>query len=191
MKTEAPGSHLTAEEVAASLDRALDTAQQARLDAHLADCPDCRREVTEVRRLLRRPAWQRWSVMGPIGVAAAAVLALVIVPSGPEDGEPARLRSGDEAVPRFAVVAPLGDQPLPPDSLRFTWRSAGPNATYRLTVTEPDGDVVVRRETRDTTVVVIRSEGIVHGSQYFWYVDALLVDGASATTGVHQVSTVP
>src|SRR4051812_11821590 len=69
--------HLSVEEVSAYLDGALLDADRERIQAHLADCPECREEVVELSRLIRtsrtRPML-RW--MATVGVAAS--LALIV-----------------------------------------------------------------------------------------------------------------
>ena len=42
-----PDHHLSPEEMAAYLDGRIAPADRARLQTHLAHCPDCRREVVE------------------------------------------------------------------------------------------------------------------------------------------------
>lgn len=75
--------------------------------------------------------------------------------------------------------------------LRFVWRSAGPAATYRLTLTDPSGAPVWTSSAPDTAVVLAETVKLEGGRAYFWYVDALLPDGRSATTGVQQFRTSP
>ena len=72
----------------------------------------------------------------------------------------------------------------------FTWRSVAEGATYRLSLTDEAGDVLWTVNTPDTTVALV--DIMLEADQlYYWYVDALLHDGGSATTGVQQFMTPP
>jgi hypothetical protein len=185
-------SHLTAEQVAAYLERAVSAAERDAIEAHLSTCDACRSEVVEVARLLRTPRWRRWYVWTPVA-AAAAILLLV---AGPQTGAPGSdiVRRGDrpgEGTPRFEVLAPAADQPVAPDSVFFLWRAAATDAHYRLTVTDMSGGSVHSQESPDTALLLMDSGTLIPDQVYFWYVDALLADGSTATTGVQRFSTRP
>jgi len=181
--------HLESAEVAAYLDRALSPAERARVDAHLADCAECRAEVREVAQLLQsRSRPHRWIAIGT--VAAAAVIAgLLLVPGErvrTEAGGAPRLREGAEGVPAIAVVVPGESTAVAPGAVVFTWRSAGADAHYRVRLMDAAGDVAWTVETHDTTVTLPSMLRLARGGGYFWYVDALLGDGGSATSGAHS-----
>ena len=65
----APGSHLDADEIVAFGEGVLPSAARARYAAHLADCDDCRRSVTQIA--LAAGAADRVEVRERAGVAAA------------------------------------------------------------------------------------------------------------------------
>lgn len=182
--------HLEAGDVAAYLDRALAPADRVRVETHLAECEVCRGELLEVRRVLRAPArkW-RWAAVAGVAAAAAAVLLVVWQPEEPGQ-ERAVLRGGEstatEGVATLAAVAPRGPAPVARDSVVFTWRRLGEGVHYRLTLTDERGDVLWTHPTSDTTVNLPRAIALRSAQTYFWYVDALLPDGRSATTGVTQ-----
>lgn len=181
-------THLTAEQVAAYLDRALSSGDRASVETHLARCPECRHELLVAAGLLRaRPWWRSWYVWAPAAGAAAALALLIAWPSVPQRVAGPVLRSGDEGIHRFSAVQPAADVPVATDSLVFIWRSAGPEAHYQVTVAEAAGDPVWRGEIGDT-VLVLPVE-LRRGAMYFWYVDALLPDGETATTGVQRFRT--
>jgi len=75
---------------------------------------------------------------------------------------------------------------MPRQSVRFLWHSAGQNVQYRLTVTNQRGDIVWSFGTADTAAVLPASMRVQSGNPYFWYVDALLPDGRSATSRVQR-----
>lgn len=184
------GDHLQAEEVAAYLDGKVDQEERRRITAHLSDCAECRTELIEVRRILRRrrgfrPLW----VAAPVAAAAAVVVFVllgtgIIELNGPSE-EP--LRSGPTTEIPAALVprAPAERALVDPDSVTFIWRPAD-GATYRITLTDETGDVVWTQTTEDTIAPLPENLSLGAGRIYFWYVDALLADGHSLATPVRQ-----
>jgi len=178
--------HPSPEQIAAYLSNALAPIERAAMEAHLARCRACRRQVTSAHALLRaRPRSIRW-----IGLAAAAALALVLLrpwasrdtSAGGPDIERARpaASAGSQAI--SALTPPDGDT-VAAAGARFSWRGPRPELLYHLTLTDPGGRAVWATETRDTTVVLPPNVHLVPGARYFWYVDALGTDAASWTTG--------
>jgi anti-sigma factor RsiW len=189
MKTGGRGEdHLTESVIAAYLDRRMGAEERRVVDSHLAGCDECRTEVVDVSRLVsqrKRP----WLVAAAgLGVAAAAVLVIALAPRGVAPGGPV-LRNGAEGPAAIAAVAPADSGLVAADSARFVWRSAGADATYRLTVTDVRGDPVWSATMGDTAVAV--TAGLMPMTSYYWYVDALLPDGRSVTTGVRTFRTGP
>lgn len=183
--------HLGPEQVAAYLDRQLSVTERTGVEAHLADCLMCRTEVVEVARIRRaRPLWRRWAFIAPAAAAAATLIILVgrqpgTAPGGAERG------AASEGIPRFAAVQPSPTEPVATGNVAFVWRSAGGEAHYRLTLTDPSGRVLWSTETADTVVSLAAGIRLAPGQPYFWYVGALLPSGESATTGIRRFSTRP
>jgi hypothetical protein len=184
------GPHLGSEEVAAYLDNTLSDAECARVKAHLADCDICRREVVSVSKLLERAPRSRGRVIAFSGVAAAAVLAFLLLRPAPDSGSltsPA-VRARDtpltsEGVSGVRAIAPIG--PLTTgDNILFVWHRPSPGATYRFTLTDERGKKVWVGSTNDTTLAVPKQLTLAAKQSYNWFVDALLPDGSSATTGI-------
>lgn len=186
-------THLTAELVAAYLDRGMSAVERETVEAHLADCGACRQELVEVARLRRAsPQWRRWYVLAPAAAAAAVLILAVGRGGGPGGTEVTRTgTSPGESIPRFTALAPGPTAPVAPDSVVFAWRSAGPDGTYRLVVSGPAGEGIWSHTTADTTAALPATVGLARGTSYFWYADALLPDGRTATTGMQQFSTRP
>jgi anti-sigma factor RsiW len=181
--------HLDANEVAAYVDRTLPQADRARVDAHLADCDDCRGEVVAVRRLVAgTPRWRRWSVMGAL--AAAAVLVLVMWPSRPNQPVPEGpvVRGGEHTATAVVPVAPAAVATLP---LSFVWHAVPSATSYRLSLTSADGALLWSAATSDTSIALPDSVSLAAGGTYYYYVDALLADGTSGTSGVRAVRVRP
>jgi len=175
--------------IAAYVDRRLGTEERRAVESHLAECDACRAEVVEVARLVRGRRRPWILATAGLGVAAAAVLIITLVPRGgmPPDGP--LLRSGSDGAAIIVAISPTDSLPLLPDSVRFVWRAAGMGASYRITVMDVRGDVVWAGNTADTAVTAGAS--LPRGTAYFWYVDALLPDGRTATTGVRTFRTGP
>jgi hypothetical protein len=178
--------------VAAYVHRALSPEARRIVELHLAECEKCRWEVAEVVSLVRRSARRGWSYIMLPAAAAAAVLFLAVLPSRIGERDEARLRTGvGEGVPAITVVAPTSGDSVPLDGIDFTWRWFAPDAQYNVRLTTAEGSEVWRTSTRDTSAVPPSDIGLVPGQTYFWYVDALLPDGSSATTGIRRFTVGP
>lgn len=187
--TEMSGGHLESREVAAYLDRALRPADRERVESHLADCPDCRREVIEVSRIRHAPGRRlRWLIAVPAAAAAAAVVILMLARSGegPSPEGPILRDGGIGSAARVVLVSPTTDRVVDPSVLTFTWRSAGEGVSYRLALTDATGDVVWTASASDTTARLPATVRLKSGSSYHWYVDALLTDGRSIASAVQR-----
>jgi len=190
-------SHPDAVRIAAYADGTLAGQERAALEAHLADCAECRAEATDVALLLRdHDTAGRWRIAIPAAAAvAAAALVLIAGPltdRGPDGVD--RLRPGStagrEAVPRIEVVLPGAAVPIAADSPRFVWRAAGADARYHFTLTEESGQVVWEGQLGDTVLVLPPHEASLEADmRYLWYVDASLPDGRVATSGVRELRT--
>lgn len=187
--------HLDPGEVAAYVDGHLESAERIRVLEHLADCDLCRADVIEVAGALesinRRPR-RRWVVPA----AVAAVLAAVVFLGGPlaRTGDPGDVLRAPEApgsrASAVTIVTPASESVVAPSELVFTWNAVG-DAVYRLTVTDRGGDPLWSGETRDTTMLLPSLVVLEPATAYLWYVDALLPDGRTVTTGVRRFETIP
>jgi hypothetical protein len=192
--------HLTSEELSAYVSRTLSDLDLDRLDGHLDSCGECRDELVGVSTLLgsaRRA--RRVRTTGGIGLAAAAVGGILLL--GPNVGqvlseqEPV-LRDGsvdgEEGVRGFGTVEPADGAWL--GSLArsvFVWSEVAPGAFYSLTVTDERGDLVWTGTTTDTLVRLPADLDAEPGGRYFWFVEALLADGTTATTDASRFWTEP
>lgn len=188
----------------------LPEAELAAFEEHLVSCQRCQEEVrlasalreafvqeaaaTTTEAVPGAPEKRRWLGIGVVGsaLAAAGIAALLIV--GPRAGvesdrsEPTHRDSPTEAptdgVLRMEIVRPADEALLLADSVIFEWRPASADALYSLTLTDANGDLVWRSTSRDTVVLLSGDVALASGS-YFWYVDARLEDGRTASTGAH------
>ena len=190
--------HVDGERIAAYLDGKLAPEEHPRVEAHLADCDACRTELLAVTRILESQRRQRrLYTLGPVAAAAAIVGLVLFLPfrserTGESRGDAGVERSvAAEGTAVVATVAPSETAAVSASELVFTWRSSGPDAFYRLTVIDETGDEIWTDETADSVLFLPPGVAMEPGGRYFWYVDALLSDGSSATTGMHQFMIVP
>ena len=186
--------HLASQQLAAYIDYTLAHDERTRVEAHLAECTECRREVLEVTRVIRSRHRVGPYLAGALAMAAAVATLLLVNPrSGGEEsvGAGPILRSSAEGVAaergfRISVVSPQDGSELSREDLSFRWGSLGAEVLYRFTLTDQNGANAWTVDTPETFLTVPGAIELVPGRQYFWYVDALLPDGQTATTGVRQ-----
>jgi len=162
-------------------------------EAHLLTCASCREEVRlamVVRAELGAPAKRPWWWVG-VGAAAAVLVFLIARPSFRSNSDGTVERGATEGLPIITGISPSSEAALPPQAVRFLWHSAGANAQYRLTVTKQSGDIVWSFATADTAASLPATVRLTRSSNYFWYVDALLPDGRSATSRVQRFRVTP
>ena len=142
---------------------------------HAMSCASCRAELDLLRSIeragaetgsARRPGRRTWLV--PAALAATLLLAvgLARVARAPEDAEP--VRSGDNAG-AVAVVAPAPEAPAGAP-LTFAWLPVAGASRYRVEVMNPDGEVSVEAETRDTAVTLQAVARLAPGDYRWWVV---------------------
>lgn len=185
-------SHPSEEEVAAYLSGGLSAEEREALQAHLAECRDCRLQVTTAKRLLRAHSRGPRRLMGGALAAAALLAVVVLLPRDRARPDRERERDGEPgAVSRLEAVAPPEASTIRRDQLVFTWRSQPGDPLYRITITTSNGEAVWTRDTGDTTAAPPDSLRLTSGARYFWYVDALDAAGLSITSGPRTVRIAP
>jgi Putative zinc-finger len=184
--------HPDTEDIAAYLNRSLPSAAHSDLEAHLASCRSCRREVISARRLVQAASLRsRWPMIVPAAVAALLALTLagraVLVPTVHRPGVrgPAAA-AGTEKVPTIPAFSPPEGRSVPVGTVRFTWGGQLDQPLYRLTLTDGSGKALWVRDTGDTTLAVLADVALAPGRTYFWYVDALDANGEALTTGTRR-----
>lgn len=174
-------------QIAAYLDRRLPAGERELAEAHLASCSDCREELIQAHRVLSTVRRRR-GLKVAVSVLASAALVVIVVRSTQHGGNtagragPALRATGD--TPSLLAHGPEGDTPLA--ALRFVWGSAPATASYRLTLTNADGVLVWTVSSTDTVKTLPDSVALQPGGRYFWFVDALLMDGATRSTGTRE-----
>jgi len=190
------GEHLDSDLVAGYAERRLDRSAAGRVEAHVADCADCRRDLAAVTgQVAGARRRHRLMVVTP-GLVAASV-ALVVLSRGLGTGGPAPEQVMRPAAPgaerRVALPAylPGPGARVDPADLEFVWGRDGPDALFDLTVADSAGEVVWRARTSDTVLTPPDSLRWVAGARYHWWVDVLLPDGRVATTGPREFVAQP
>lgn len=180
--------HVPSETLAGFIDRRLDAAAGTVVIEHLADCAECRREWMDARRALQ-PRRARRVAGITVGLAAAASLLVAVWPSGRAGLDEAdRVRAGGDT-PALVAYGPLGE--IATSTIELVWGSAGAEAAYRVAITTTDGSPVWRASTADTTAAPPDTLQFAPATAYRWWVDALLPDGTTRTTGVREFRTPP
>lgn len=182
------GTHVSPEAMAGYIDRALSSEEQRRVELHLASCAECREDVSEVRRLQLRRRARRAAILLPVA-AAAAVLLIIGLPR--QTTTPSERRTGPETEQRILIVSPAPSAEIAAGRVTFTWRSAGVDASYIITLQESDGRVVWTSSIADTVAALPEGVTLAAGLTWFWFVDAMLPDGRSLSSGVQRLRTRP
>lgn len=191
--------HLDPDLVAAYLDGDLADEHRVSVESHLADCIECCREVAALddtlRTMPRAGSLRRYAMPA---AAVAAILAVVLIarpwleePTTP-GVEPLSIERAapDIASPHIEAVSPAHGGLVDRDSVVLAWRSAGGGARYQVTITTAAGDSVWATMIADTEAA-IPADALDPHREYLWYVDALLPDGRTSSTGISHFRTAP
>lgn len=186
--------HLSAEQLAAHIERRLRGAERDAVVAHLVACSECRHDYVQAGEVLDAPrrTWRGYAT--GLALAAAAVLIFAVIPRSPPTRD-AGMAEGAATTQRVAVVdaaaairiaSPADGDRLTGNVVALTWHPGAPaDALYRVTVQTADGSVVWRQSTSDTSVTIPASVRLVDGEVYYWVVDALHADGRSARSAAN------
>jgi len=192
-----PEEDISAEEMAAYIDDRLSSDERASVEARLARNPERRAELVEATRIVSQADLAKsrrhfpWKWAGVLAAAAAAVI-LVVLPNRHSDSlqppSPAERRAAGEDGGRVNLLGPGDAAVVPIASARFAWQSEG-DASYRITIADATGATIWTTLTSDTTVVLPASIVLRPGQHYYWYVDAMRIDGSSITSGPRSFTT--
>jgi hypothetical protein len=192
-----PDEDISSEEMAAYIDGRLSGEARASVEARLAGSPDLRAELVAATRLAaahdsrpRRSSF--WTPAAVFVAAAAAVIAVIVVPNRNRDlrphTAPSERRIGAEDAGRVNLLAPADAGTLPVASADFAWRAEG-DASYRITIADSTGATIWTALTTDTTAIMPPTIRLHPGNRYYWYVDALRIDGSSVASGPRSFTT--
>jgi hypothetical protein len=201
--------HVKPAELAAYVEHSLGTEDMRRVDAHLVECADCRAELGDGSRAVQqlqtseavtRPLLQvsspSRSLRRPLLIGLLATAAVALVAILPRNRNTADIQAVERdappvtrsTLPHIAVVSPEEGTQMRLSQPTLVWRRPDGASEFQVSITDEGGRTVWRTVTSDT--VVVPPPDVLQGKQrrYFWYVDALLSDGRSITSGVHGFS---
>jgi anti-sigma factor RsiW len=183
------GRHMTELEIASYLDRGLSNSARDRIEDHLAECIECRENVSEAQKLIATIARPRYLTRITLWGALAAAAALVIVPQVLQRQTSGRV-SRDAVVPTtIPAYAPI--ESADSGTLRFVWGTVPGAASYQVTLSTTDGTTLWSRSLSDTVAILPADVKLTAGMQYVWFTDATLSDGFSVTTGLKEFRAAP
>jgi len=188
---EAAPRHPPTEQLAAFLERRLLGSERQVLIEHLADCAECRHDVTTTSRVLSsaRASRRRRLIQPIVGVIAASLVFVLVSRVQPNRPD----RTGDErsqgvnepdAMTPIVIVSPANGAASGRNTV-LMWRADAPSALYKVAVLDSTGTVKWSERTTDTSVVIPDSVPLSAGATYYWTVDALRQDGRATTSGAH------
>jgi len=173
-------------EIASYLDRGLSAQDRSRVEDHLVECSECRENVAGAEQLmtkLRRP--RRLAAFAGLAAVAAAAL-FVVSPALMRARQPLDLVTRDAGTSSTLVayepIATAENQ-----SIRFSWAAAPDAGSYRFVLSTPDGTTVWSFTGTDTSVMLPASVTLDRDARYVWFVDAILNDGTTRSTGLQQL----
>lgn len=149
-------------------------AHQLQLLEHVATCASCRRDFDLLRTahaaapLANRATIPRW-----IPALAAAALIVVVSVVVFRDSDTV-VRGGDSAGTGVVLLAPTPAT----DGVTLRWSAVPQAASYRVEVTDGDGNVAFSTETADTVAIATT----LRGATLRWGVEARLLDGSVRTS---------
>lgn len=182
------GNHPSSEDVAAYLSDGLSSEARLAFEAHIAECRTCRNEISSARRLMASGRSRKWPWIVPSSVAAVAAIAFFSI-STPWRVEEEPTRAPDRAssgrAVKLGIVSP-SEQATVTGVPVFTWRTNGPDALYRFSITDAAGAPIWSVETRDTTVSLPAHVALEPEREYLWNVDAVDTEGGTVTSGTQR-----
>ena len=195
---------MTESEIAAFVDGRLAGGQRVNALAHLSVCSECRLELAEVQALLDTapPATDARDqyVPGPrrrmkpvytfAAIASVAAVFLVILTRPPGTTNASLERDAATATSSVSLVAPAASDSVMSSNIRFVW-NAQDDATYRITVTGPDGATLWMTTTTDTSLLMPAEKVPGAVTTVHWFVDALRSDGQSISSSSRRVHIRP
>lgn len=147
----------------------------ARLD-HVMACPECLREFELLRTIHSASPRPRYGARVLAVAASVALLASAAVlwraTSLTTSGAPDPLRGQAVSLLLQPVDGALLDFPA-----TFSWRAVEGARRYRFEFIDVGGEVVLTRQTSDTTLALATDSTLVAGAMYRWWVIADLAGG--------------
>ena len=185
------GEHMNELELSTYLDDRVDAVERERMEAHMAECADCRGRMVASRRLIRATMRPRRNVIAAGALIAAGVAALMVIPIARHrvtDDTPSIRDAGN--TPTLVAYGPIGETTAS-TPLRFSWAPAPDATIYRFTLAAAGGTTIWKASLADTTLALPDSVKLREGAGYVWVVDALLGTGVTRSTGLREFQLSP
>src|SRR5690349_3472819 len=148
--------HPRAEQLSAFLERRITGAEREAVLDHLAECVECRRDVTGASRLLASAPGLRLRLPYVFFGVMAAGLIVLLVPRLAQRGsdrgadERSERQTEADAVPPIPIVSPADGARTGPDVV-LVWRADAPNSLYKVAVLDSTGALTWSTQTPDTS----------------------------------------
>lgn len=178
--------HVTELEIAAYLDGGLASNERKRVEMHLAHCEECRDDLVNLDALVTAQRRPRRFLINASLLAAAAVIAIVAVPSVRSFRTPEVPVTRDIQSSVISIFSPAFS--VDRKHLRFTWSSVPGALDYRVVVALGDGTTLWSTRSTDTTVVPPAAVAFDGGREYVWSADAELENGDVVSSGLRKFS---
>lgn len=181
-------THIDVDEVASYLDRTLSDEDRRRVEAHLFICDECRAEVSASSEAvssappLRGSRLRSWQA-GAGAVAAAALIVIVATTLSRSRADRDIERDSNIGASSVTVTQPGDGLSLGADRL-VIWHKFAESASYRVTIADQSAQPIYTTTVTDTSAIIPSSVKLAPGKKYFWYVDAIRANGATATSGL-------
>lgn len=177
--------HVAEDRIAIYLDRHMTAGERREFQDHLSTCADCRAAVLEAARVLGAGRRKRRRYAVGALVAAAAVAAVMLLPSRDPTPNPVRAGGSGELAGLVVVREWAGTPETEPV---FVWRPVDNALQYRFELVTTNGEAVWDTTVTDTTVTIPSHAVAEAGVSVLWVVDALSSDGSSTSTGYQPLS---
>jgi hypothetical protein len=120
------------------------------------------------------------------GLLAAAVIGILILRGLDSSPNQELLRDGREGIASMEGISPVAPLGAVDPPVRFAWSGVGTDVFYRFALLDEAGAPIYSIGTRDVSIILPESVALNPDSSYHWYVDAILPNGRSITTGLQS-----
>ena len=179
----------TGEQLGAIVDGSVSEVERLAVLRHVGGCADCRADLELLRTAaeVAGRAMQPWWTSRPVlALAAALVVTVGGVALWQQAGGPAGdgiVRNGPAAAVQLAAPAEGETVSLP---VSFVWAGVPGARRYDIEVLDAADHVVIKGTTSDSAFDVAGSGRLTAGSEYRWWVRAVLRDGTQPRSAVRR-----
>jgi hypothetical protein len=178
------------EALLAVVDGSASEAERLRTLRHVAGCRECRAEFEllrtagDVAERVEQRSWRR-----PLLTAAAGIFLMISGAALWQALQPSAETMRGEAT-TVLLLSPAEDIPTTPP-VRLIWAQVPGARQYEVEIVRADGAPVYETVTADTTLDVPETAGLIPGTEYRWWVSALLTDGTQPRSAPRRLRISP